>query len=127
MHSKILVVLASLLGASSVVLAAAGSHALHGHLVQQNMLETFGKGVNYAMYGALAILAVAVLQQLLPSVRFFISGYLLALGTLIFSGSLFAYSIAGMKSVTLLTPVGGVLIIVGWLSMAVLVLFQRSQ
>lgn len=126
-HSKILILFASIFAASSVTLAAVGAHAMHARLLADNQVVTFDKAVDYAMYGGLALLGIAVLNQLLPTIKCFISGYLLLLGTLLFSGSLFLSTMAGLSRITMLTPIGGTLLIIGWLSLGVLVALTKTK
>lgn len=125
-HTKLLLLLAAVLGAASVALAAIGMHALHAKLSTFGMLSTFSKAVNYAMYGALSVLAIGALQQFVEGSKFYISGYLLALGTLLFSGSLLLLSTATSGRFIWLTPWGGSLMILGWLSIGIIALFTRS-
>ncbi len=124
-HHRILLVCAGLLGAVSVGFAAAGAHAFHDTLTAHNQFETFAKAVNYAMYGALAVLGTVALSAVL-SKQLVISGYIFSAGTLLFSGSLFVHTLAGIEGITRATPVGGVLLIIGWLSVCFFALFSNS-
>lgn len=125
-HQRILLLLAALFGAFSVALAAVGAHAFHETLLANQQVDTFAKAVDYAMYGALALLAVVALSQLFSEKLLIIGGYLLALGTVLFSGSLFLYTMAGMKFLTAVTPIGGTLLIVAWLVLGVAALRYRN-
>ncbi|MGY0399876.1 MAG: DUF423 domain-containing protein [Ostreibacterium sp.] len=126
-HSKILFLLASLFGTSSIIFATIGAHGVHHTLQINHQLVTFGKAVDYAMYGGLVLIAIAVTQQLLPSLRIFISGYLIALGTLLFSGSLFLVTLAGISAMTSITPWGGTLLIFGWLALGITAIFSTTD
>lgn len=125
-HSKILILFASLFSTFSVVLAAVGAHALHERLLANHQVTTFDKAVDYAMYGGLALLGIAVLNQLLPTMRCFISGYLLLLGTLLFSGSLFLATMMDIPGITTVTPWGGTLLIAGWLSLGIFAVYGKA-
>ncbi len=118
-HQKIQLMFAALFGALSIIMASVGAHALHEQLQSAHLLVTFHKAVDYAMYHALALMAIVVLQQCFPKVRFWLVGYLWVLGTVLFSGSLFLHTVAGWHRLTALTPVGGTLMIVGWLLLAI--------
>lgn len=124
-HQRILLFCAGLFGAMSVALAALGSHALAETLSVNGQVETFGKAVDYAIHGAVALLAVVALTKLFSSKFVLIGGYVLAFGTLCFSGSLFLYTIAGLP-VTFITPIGGVSLVIGWAILAVSGLFYHK-
>ena len=97
----------ALLAGSGVALGAFGAHALKGSL-SADALGIFETGVRYQLYHGLGLLALAALpgQRRAPV-------WLLA-GTLIFSGSLYALSLSGVKVLGAVTPIGGVLLLLGW-------------
>ncbi|PIE45557.1 MAG: hypothetical protein CSA45_02390 [Gammaproteobacteria bacterium] len=125
-HSRIFLIFSGLLGTVSVAMGAAGAHALHQTLLERHVVETYAKAVDYAMYAALSLLAIAVLQQLLPKARLFFSGYFMLSGALLFSGSLFVYIFSGVKALTMLTPVGGMLLIISWFLLVLLAIFDKN-
>ncbi len=126
-HSRILLIFSGILGAGSVAMGAVGAHAIYQTLLAKHLVETYGKAVDYAMYGALALLGVAVLQQLLPKARFFLSGYLIAFGSFCFSGTIFIYIFWGIKNITMFTPWGGTSLIIAWVLLALLAIFNKSS
>ncbi len=126
-HQRILLFCAGLFGAMSVALAAMGSHALAHTLSVNGQVETFGKAVDYAIHGAVALLAVVALTKLISSKLILIGGYVLAFGTLCFSGSLFIYTLTGLKVITFVTPIGGISLVIGWGILALSGLFYRGQ
>ncbi|PYE54899.1 DUF423 domain-containing protein [Deinococcus yavapaiensis] len=95
------------LGGLGVALGAFGAHALKDQL-SPNALAIFETGTKYQMYHALALLALGAqpAQKRAPN-------FLLA-GTLIFSGSLYALALSGVKPLGAITPIGGVVQLVGW-------------
>ncbi|GGJ17913.1 DUF423 domain-containing protein [Deinococcus roseus] len=102
---------AALMGALAVAFGAFGAHALKS-MLSPDVLATFETGVRYQMYHALALLA-------LGAARFQSKGILfLFIGTLIFSGSLYVLALTGIKVLGAITPIGGVLQIVGWVMVA---------
>jgi uncharacterized membrane protein YgdD (TMEM256/DUF423 family) len=70
------------------------------------------------MYHALALLACGVLAHLRPSLSLSIAAWFFLLGALIFSGMLYALVLSGVKILGAIVPIGGVLMICGWLSLA---------
>ena len=115
---RIFFVLGALSALVAVGLGAFGAHGLRARLGPE-MLSVFETGVRYQMYHALALLGVAWLISRQPSLAATIAGICFLLGTLIFSGCLYALVLSGMKILGAIVPIGGVLLIVGWLALAI--------
>lgn len=94
------------LAALAVALGAFGAHALKSRLDPQ-MLANFETGVRYQMYAALALMVLGTQTGQTRAPLF------LLLGALIFSVSLYLLSLTGLKWLGAITPIGGVLLIVG--------------
>ena len=109
------------LGAVSALVAVAagafGAHALRARLAP-DQLAAFETGARYQMYHALALLLVAwaVTRWPAPPVR--AAGWLFVVGTVIFSGSLYALALTGTRAFGAVTPVGGLCFLAGWASLA---------
>ncbi|MES1172247.1 MAG: DUF423 domain-containing protein [Bacteroidota bacterium] len=103
------------LGASGMALGAFGAHALRARIAPE-MLEIYRTGVLYHLFHAVALLAVAALGSRLSRPRLTVA--LFAAGVLVFSGSLYTLAITGVRTWGAVTPVGGVALIAGWLSIA---------
>lgn len=127
LHQKIHLFFAALFGATSIALAAAGSHAFHDELVANDLLSAFQKGIDYAMYHALALLGVVVLQQMIPLSKWHWVGYVWIMGTLCFAGGLFLHSLLQLHQFVPIVPVGGVMLILGWLLLGLLALLQKTS
>lgn len=110
---KTIIVWAAALLALAVALGAFGAHALKANLTEE-YLEVYKTGVQYHFYHALGLLLVGVLAISNPSKWLSRSAFLLALGILLFSGSLYVLAITGIKSLGMITPFGGVSFIAGW-------------
>jgi len=102
------------LGFTGVALGAFGAHALKARLATEQ-LATFEVGVRYQLIHALALLAVAWACTRWPRKATQASGWLFILGTLLFSGSLYALTLTGVRWLGLVTPIGGVALLLGWL------------
>jgi uncharacterized membrane protein YgdD (TMEM256/DUF423 family) len=102
------------LGFTGVALGAFGAHALKGRLAAEQ-LATFEVGVRYQLIHALALLAVAWACTRWPGRTAQAGGWLFTIGTLLFSGSLYALTLAGVRGLGLVTPIGGVALLLGWL------------
>jgi len=111
------------LGAISAAVAVAagafGAHALRARL-EPRMLEVFETAVRYQMYHALGLFAVAwVLSRSATTGLATASGWLFVAGTVVFSGSLYAMVLTGLRGLGSVTPVGGLCFLAGWGLLAV--------
>lgn len=118
--AKLFIQLAALNGLFAVILGAFGAHALKARLSPE-MLSAYQTGVQYHFWHALAILAVGILAYQLPTSRLLnASGISFAVGIILFSGSLYFLSTSDIRQLGfiplgLVTPVGGLCFIAGWL------------
>lgn len=104
-------------GALAVMAGAFGAHGLKARLSPE-LLATWHTGAEYHMYHALALVLVGVLAGAAPNSTLNAAGIALLAGIVLFSGSLYALSLSGMKILGAITPVGGVAFIAGWLLLA---------
>jgi uncharacterized membrane protein YgdD (TMEM256/DUF423 family) len=118
--TRIFLATAALFGGLSVAGGAFASHALKAQLTDR-ALEIFETGARYQMYHALALLLVALLLSRAQESQTFlaVAGCAFIVGTVIFSGSLYALSLTNIKWLGAITPLGGVAYILGWVSLAV--------
>ena len=105
------------LGALGVAAGAFGAHGLKAQLSPE-MFAVFETGVRYHLIHALALLAVAWAATRWSSPAVHAAGWLFVVGVLLFSGSLYALSLTGIRGLGAITPIGGVALIVGWLLLA---------
>lgn len=104
--------LACFLGFATVALGAFGAHALKDRLSGE-MLAIFETGVKYQMYHTLALLGFGLFKMLKVHASNW-PGYLFVAGIVIFSGSLYALALTGIKKWGMVTPIGGMLFIMAW-------------
>lgn len=97
----------------SVAIGAFAAHALKTKLSTE-MLAIFEIGARYQMYHALGLIVVAWAFSQWNSQLALVSGWLFVAGIVIFSGSLFALSLTGIRQLGAITPIGGLAFIVGW-------------
>jgi len=108
----------AVLGFLGVALGAFGAHALRSRLSPE-MLAVFETGVRYQMYHAFAVLIVAAAIGHIGNARLLaIAGWLFFAGILLFSGSLYALALTGVGIFGAVTPIGGLLFLVGWACLA---------
>ena len=119
MHKKYLS-LGAILAAIAVALGAFGAHGLK-KIVPSETVQTFQTGVQYQMYHALALVLTGLLYEKCSPKFARMSGLLFLLGIILFSGSLYvvtagrATETAGLDKAGIITPVGGLAFIAGWL------------
>lgn len=113
--TRIFLSIAAILGATSVAFGAFAAHALREKLTER-ATEIFETGARYQMYHALALLLVALLLSRAEAAQSSLvaAGYAFIVGVALFSGSLYALSLTGVKWLAAITPLGGVAFIVGW-------------
>ncbi|MBD1931154.1 MULTISPECIES: DUF423 domain-containing protein [Cyanophyceae] len=113
--TRIFLSIAAILGATSVAFGAFAAHALREKLTER-ATEIFETGARYQMYHALALLLVALLLSRAEAAQSSLvaAGYAFIVGVALFSGSLYALSLTGVKWLGAITPLGGVAFIVGW-------------
>ncbi|SEK48462.1 Uncharacterized membrane protein YgdD, TMEM256/DUF423 family [Stigmatella aurantiaca] len=101
----------------SVAAGAFGAHALKARL-SQDLLTIFETGARYHMYHALGLLAVGLVAQDRPSGLLSGAGWAMQVGIVLFSGSLYALALSGVRALGAITPLGGVGFLVGWVLLA---------
>ncbi|QOJ33708.1 MAG: DUF423 domain-containing protein [Nitrospira sp.] len=106
--------LGALLAATSVAAGAFGAHALKA-ILDPPMLAVFETAARYQMYHALGLFVVAWAFRETGHRLVATAGWLLCMGILLFSGSLYLVSLAGIKWLGAVTPLGGLSFITGWL------------
>jgi uncharacterized membrane protein YgdD (TMEM256/DUF423 family) len=120
--AKLFVSLGALAAALGVALGAFGAHALKARL-SVDMLAVWQTAVQYHLWHALGLVAVGLLAQHLPaSVPVRVAGWLMLVGIVLFSGSLYALALSGTRWLGAITPFGGACFILGWLVLVVALL-----
>lgn len=117
---KIFFALGSALGGIAVAAGAFGAHGLQ-RLVTPERLDTWEKAARYQMYHALALLLLAWAISHWPAQArlLALAGWLFLAGVLLFSGSLYALVLSGAAWLGVLTPLGGVAFVAGWLCLLI--------
>lgn len=121
MNQRTSLVAGSLLGLLGVALGAFGAHALKAMLIESGRLDTYELAVRYQFYHAFALLVVGILQQTISGNYLKAASVFLLTGTVLFSGSLYVLCFSTSTGIALVTPFGGVLMILGWLMLALAV------
>ncbi len=124
MAAKIFIFLGSAAAFLGVALGAFGAHALKSKLAAE-MLAIYQTGVHYHLVHALGLILVGILAERTGnSALVSWAGWLLLAGIIIFSGSLYALSISGVRALGAITPIGGLSFLAGWALLAAAALRQ---
>ncbi|MCB9891657.1 MAG: DUF423 domain-containing protein [Planctomycetes bacterium] len=110
------VVVGSVFGALAVIAGAFGAHGLSARLAERGTAATFETGAHYHLVHAVALTLCGVLERIGLRVR--LAGHGFLWGIVVFSGSLYVLALTGPKWLGAITPIGGTLLIVGWLALA---------
>jgi uncharacterized membrane protein YgdD (TMEM256/DUF423 family) len=117
--TRSLIITGALSAALSVALGAFTAHALKSRMPPE-ALAVFQTGVQYQFYHSLGLILMGILTQRHKGSRLLTAaGILMAVGILLFSGSLYALSTTGIRSLGIITPIGGVAFIAAWLMLAI--------
>lgn len=101
--------------ALSIAIGAFGAHGLKA-IVDESLMKIYQTGVQYQFYNSLGLFAFAFMTFILPlSKRIVVAGYMLFIGTLIFSCSLYMLVLLKVSWLGAVTPIGGTLMIIAWL------------
>jgi uncharacterized membrane protein YgdD (TMEM256/DUF423 family) len=100
-----------------VAAGAFGAHALKARL-SADLLAIFETGARYQMYHSLGLIAVGLLASSRPSGLLDGAGWAMLVGIVLFSGSLYALALSGVRALGAITPLGGVGFLVGWVLFA---------
>ena len=97
-----------------IILGAFGAHGL------KDILDAYGKSifekaVLYQMFHSVGILILGIINEIMPNIHLELVGWAFIIGTIIFCGSLYILAITGIKSLGMITPIGGLLFIIGWI------------
>ncbi len=114
----------ALLAGLGVMAGAFGSHALRARLAP-DMLAVFEIAVRYQLIHALGLMAVAWASTRWPGAAVNAAGWLFIAGIVLFSGSLYLLTLTGTRGLGIVTPIGGVLMMAGWASLAWAALASR--
>jgi uncharacterized membrane protein YgdD (TMEM256/DUF423 family) len=123
MDARKTLAIAGLLIALATALGAFGAHALKAHL-PQDKLQVYETAVRYHFLHALGLLAIGVLLRSLDGELLRWAAALVLAGIVLFSGSLYLLTFGAPRLVGIVTPVGGLALIAGWILFAATVLRQ---
>jgi uncharacterized membrane protein YgdD (TMEM256/DUF423 family) len=121
MGAKLWLVLAAAFGFLGVAFGAFGAHALRERLAP-DLLGVYRTGVEYQFWHVAALLAVGLLATQKTTPLLNAAGASFTIGILLFSGSLYALALSGVRVLGAVTPFGGLAFLVGWALLGLAVL-----
>jgi|SRR5690348_15649452 uncharacterized membrane protein YgdD (TMEM256/DUF423 family) len=110
-------VIAGINGALAVASGAFAAHGLQGR-IDAHALTVFETGARYHMYHALAIGLAALGMRGAAQQPATYAAVFFLVGIVLFSGSLYALALTGVRAIAIVTPFGGVAFIIGWIVLA---------
>ena len=116
MNHRWIILWGAALGASAVTAGAFGAHGLK-NLLPPASLEAWEIAVRYQLIHAMTLLILFALTQLLDCKLISRAAQLMTAGIFCFSGSLYLLALTGSKWLGPVTPLGGFLLIAGWLTL----------
>ncbi len=125
-QSRCFISIAALLGATAVMFGAYASHGLStwASTAQVSQVQV---AAQYQLFHAITLIVISLLSSMFTSRLLTISLYCFTLGTVCFSGSLYYLVFLGSKLLVLVTPLGGLLLILAWLFVAIAMLFTQRK
>jgi uncharacterized membrane protein YgdD (TMEM256/DUF423 family) len=105
-------------GFLAVAMGAFGAHGLKERLEELGMSQNYETAARYQMYHALAMVAVGLVATSRQGRALAVAGWTFLIGTVLFSGSLYALALSGQKWLGAITPFGGVGFLLGWVAFA---------
>ncbi|MFC4024921.1 DUF423 domain-containing protein [Oceanobacillus longus] len=119
---KLFLILGIINGFLAVALGAFGAHGLEGR-ISEKAIATWEKAVTYQMFHTMALLITGMLLSRFQSEGLLTTGgWMFFAGIILFSGSLYTYALTSIKTFAMITPIGGVAFLIGWVLVGIAVM-----
>lgn len=119
---KLFLIFGVINGFLAVALGAFGAHGLEGRITEK-AIGTWEKAVTYQMFHTMALLVTGLLLSRLQSTGLLTTGgWMFLAGIILFSGSLYIYAVTSIKTFAMITPLGGVAFLIGWVLVGIAVI-----
>ncbi len=115
--SNLFIGLGALSAFISVAAGAFGAHALK-QVLDTDMLAVYHTAVDYQFFHSFGLIVIGALNKISPRNRLTPAAWTMLAGIILFSGSLYVLSTAGIKWLGMVTPIGGVCFLAAWLMLA---------
>ena len=113
--NRILLISGALFGLLTVIIGAFGAHAFQDILIENERVDTFETGVKYQAMHSLLLIIMGMLADKINNRKIIYAGYSIIAGIIVFSGSLYILSLTNLTFLGAITPLGGLLFIIGWI------------
>jgi len=110
--------LGAISGSLVVILGAFGAHGLKD-ILDESSKSIYNKAVLYQMFHTMGIFVLGIINKIQPEIQLSLVGWAFLFGIILFSGSLYILAITGIKSLGMITPIGGIFFIIGWILLIV--------
>ncbi len=124
-EAKWLFFLSSIMMAIAIIIGAFGAHELKDQLNEYGTI-IYSKASGYQFYNTLGLFVISIIYVFIKSKKVKVSFYFVLIGMLIFSFSLYILAISKILWLGAITPIGGLLMIVGWLILAYSILIDMK-
>ena len=118
MSSRLSITSGSILACLAVACGAFGAHGLK-NILSSEMLQVYHTAVDYQMWHAIGLLIIGLRQQQTRCSLLNKSAYFMLAGISLFSGSLYALSLSANTMLGIITPIGGVCLLIAWTLLAI--------
>ncbi|RXK13943.1 DUF423 domain-containing protein [Halarcobacter mediterraneus] len=116
---RLFLTISSIMMALAIAIGAFGAHGLKA-IVSPQLLVIYNTGVEYHFYNTLGLFAACFMMYLKPDSKLLrVAAWLILVGMIIFSFSLYALVILNMPILGAITPIGGTLLIIAWILLAI--------
>ncbi|WP_241607686.1 DUF423 domain-containing protein [Rosenbergiella australiborealis] len=126
MSSRMIYIFVAISGFFLVAFGAFGAHVL-SHMLSSEQLAWIHTGLQYQAWHTLAILGLGTAMQTRCNIWFYWSTASMALGIVLFSGSLYSLALSHLHFLVFITPIGGMFFLIGWLLMLIGALRLRNR
>lgn len=127
MQARTLLICGTLLMFTGVALGAFGAHALKS-IVDEPSRQTWQTATEYLFYHALGLIGLSLWQAEQTVTKILrLTGWGLLIGCLLFSGSLYIMVLTGIPWLGAITPLGGMMMLVGWISWSIAAITDNSR
>lgn len=119
---KLFLIFGVINGFLAVALGAFGAHGLEGRITEK-AIGTWEKAVTYQMFHTMALLVTGLLLARFQGDGLITTGgWMFLAGIILFSGSLYVYAVTSIKTFAMITPLGGVAFLIGWVLVGIAVM-----
>ncbi len=124
---KTFVALGALWCLLGVVFGSLGAHALEELITKMGGTNNFNLATHYMFYHGFGLISVGLMKGRFPNMPFQSAGWLFVAGSIMFQGNLYLIAIFGIRVFQILTPVGGICLMAGWLTLLILTAKTKKE